>query len=94
LRLGAADTAHRIQGTIHEGLEEWAAVQPPWLTGFQFSLITLPELLRHELRFALGERDKQRPTLSPVGMRLMVRGLEGVSSIAELTDKRGKWPLA
>ncbi|MFE7766150.1 tyrosine-type recombinase/integrase [Streptomyces sp. NPDC057438] len=77
-----------MEGTIYEGLEEWAAVQPPWLTGFQFSLVPLPELVRHELLFALAERDKQRPTLSPVAMRLMVRGLEGVSSIAELTDTK------
>lgn len=77
-----------MKGTVYEGLEAWAAVQPPWLTGFQFSLVTLPELLRHEILFALVERDKQRPTLSPVAMRLMVRGLAGVSSIAELTDKK------
>jgi hypothetical protein len=36
----------------------------------------------------LAERDKQRPTLSPVAMRLMVWGLADVSSIAELTDKK------
>lgn len=33
------------KGTIYEGLEEWAAVQPPWLTGFQSSLVPLPELV-------------------------------------------------
>lgn len=77
-----------MKGTVYEGLKAWAAVQPPWLTGFQFSLVTLPELLRRELLFALVERDKQRPTLSPVAMRLMVRGLAGVSSVAELTDKK------
>ncbi|MFD7284124.1 hypothetical protein ACFV80_45940 [Streptomyces sp. NPDC059862] len=77
-----------MKGTIYEGLDAWAAVQPPRLTGFQFSLVSLPERLRHELLFALVERDKQRPTLSPVAMRLMVRGLAGVSSVAELTDKK------
>jgi hypothetical protein len=43
-----------MKGTVYEGLEDWAAVQPPWLTGFQFSLVTLPEVLCRELLFALG----------------------------------------
>jgi hypothetical protein len=83
---------HRVETGMKDATDEdlavWAAVQHPCLTGFQFSLIAMPDLLRHELLYALVERDKQRPTISPVAMRLLVRGLAGVDSIAALTDKK------
>jgi integrase len=72
---------------IDADLDGWAAGQSPYLNGFQFSLIGLPELLRHELLYALVERDKQRHTLSPNATRMMIRGLAGVESIAALIDK-------
>ena len=55
---------------------------------FPVSLIGLPELLRHELLYALIQRDTQRPTLSPIATRLVIRGLAGVTSIAALTDTK------
>ncbi|HET6481192.1 MAG TPA: hypothetical protein VFG35_14305 [Actinoplanes sp.] len=68
-------------------LDGWIAGQSPYLTGFQFSLIGLPELLRHELLYALAVRDKQRHTLSPHATRMVIRGLAGVESIAALIGK-------
>jgi integrase len=69
-------------------LTGWAAGQAPCLSGFQFSLIALPDLVRHELLYALVQRDVQRPTLGPVATRLVIRGLAGVESIAALADTR------
>jgi integrase len=91
-------TYHRIRWHKHRkvtgrvdptdaDLDGWVAGQSPYLTGFQFSLIGLPEWLRHELLYALAERDKQRHTLSPHATRIVIRGLAGVESIAALIDK-------
>ncbi|MFE3386327.1 tyrosine-type recombinase/integrase [Streptomyces anulatus] len=71
----------RIQVWEKEDVATWAATQSPWLSGYQFSMVGLPELLRHELVFALAERDAFRPTLSPVAARLMIRGLVGVETL-------------
>ncbi|AWZ06644.1 MULTISPECIES: site-specific integrase [unclassified Streptomyces] len=71
-----------------EDLAGWASVQSPWLSGFQFTLLPLNPLLRREVLYALVQRDAQRPTLSPVAVRLLVRGLEGVDSIAALPPQQ------
>nr|WSZ20532.1 hypothetical protein OH837_48220 [Streptomyces canus] len=71
-----------------EDLAGWAAVQSPCLSGFQFTLLPLNPLLRREVLYALVQRDAQRPTLSPVAVRLLARGLEGVDSIAALPPKQ------
>nr|WP_221375087.1 hypothetical protein [Actinoplanes polyasparticus] len=78
----------REKGLTDADLDCWTASQAPRLTGFQFSLVGLPELLRHEVLYALAQRDAQRPTLSPIATRLVVRTLAEVDSIAALTDTK------
>jgi len=73
--------AHKLGKGTREGMLAWAAVESPWLTGYQFTLKPLPPLLRQEVLYGLTQRDSLRPTLSPVAGRLLVRGLDGVDSL-------------
>ena len=54
---------------------EWAGEQLPYLAGHQFCLRLLPDLLRHEVLFALQHRDEPARTFDPSTIRAAVTAL-------------------
>ena len=66
-----------------EQLEEWIAAESPLLGLHQFSLASLPLLLRMELCYALQCRDAFPPPLDPSAVRILLRRLTGISSLRE-----------
>jgi integrase len=53
---------------------DWAALQTPFLQAEHFSLWPLNEVLRHEMLYALQERDRRGRNIDPTVIRALVRG--------------------
>ena len=68
-------------GVSAEELAGWVAAERPRLSAHQFSMAGLPELVRYELLYALQRRDEMPPPLNPLQVGILVRRLEGPSSL-------------
>lgn len=67
----------------------WAAHQPPYLAPHQFSLLPLPEPLRHEILYGLQQVDPWLRVFEPAQIRRMVRDLSDTTSlISDITDQQ------
>jgi integrase len=64
-----------------EQLAAWVARQRPRLAAHQFSMASLPELVRYELLYALQRRDETPPPLDPVQVWILMTRLAGTTSI-------------
>ena len=80
-------------------LQQWAATAPPWLGLGDFWLGGLPTVLRHEVLFAVQQRDRRPCLLSPESVRRAIYHLDtgphrlgGVSLLdVELRDVESRW---
>ncbi|MFE0203923.1 tyrosine-type recombinase/integrase [Streptomyces sp. NPDC058985] len=61
--------------------EQWAVQQSPYLATHQFSLLPLPELLRHEMLYGLQQTDLWIRALEPHRIRNLVRDLSGAATL-------------
>ncbi len=78
-RLGQGDLALGRR----QGAEEWAANRPLRLRVNQFSLAGLAPAARVEVLYALQQRDGQGQRVDPLGVRGLVRALDGLEVLAE-----------
>ena len=68
-------------GLSAEELAAWVAAERPRLSANQFSMASLSGLVRYELLYALQRRDEMPPPLDPLQVGILIRRLEGPSSI-------------
>jgi integrase len=72
---------HGLGPVSDEGLAAWVAAQRPRLRAHQFSMASLPELVRWELLYALQRRDEMPPPLDPLQVGILMTRLVGTTSM-------------
>ncbi|MGW3739860.1 tyrosine-type recombinase/integrase [Streptomyces sp. NPDC005146] len=70
-------------------LADWAVHQAPYLAPHQFSLLPLPDSLRHEVLYGLQQVDPWLRILEPPQVRRMVRDLADTTTlVSDITDQQ------